>query len=175
LKVAGSTDPALTLEVAVAVSPSVQEYLRRSQIAYSVFHHRPAYSAQEEAAVTHVPGRDWAKSVVCFADGEPIQAVVAADREVDLDRLAELAHAAAIRLAFESELDWLYPECEHGAMPPFGPLYKQRVFVDESLGEEENIVFNGGTHADAIVMRFEDFVLLARPTIGSFAERPVRV
>ena len=69
--------------------------------------------------------------------------------------------------------DWLYPECEHGAMPPFGPLYKQRVFVDESLGEEANIVFNGGTHADAIVMRFEDFVLLARPIIGSFAERPV--
>ena len=159
----------------MAVTPSVQEYLRRSQIAYSVFHHRPAYSAQEEAAVTHVPGRDWAKAVVCFADGEPIQAVVPADRDVDLDRLANLARAADIRLARESELDWLFPECEHGAMPPFGPLYKQRVFVDESLTLEENIVFNGGTHADAIVMRFDDFVLLAKPILGTFAERPVHV
>jgi len=60
-------------------------------------------------------------------------------------------------------------------MPPFGPLYKQRVFVDESLSEEENIVFNGGTHADAIVMRFDDFVLLAKPILWSFAERPVHV
>jgi len=157
----------------MAITPAVQEYLRRSHVAYSVFHHMPAYSAQEEAAVTHVPGRDWAKSVVCFADGEPIQAVVPADRDVDLERLADLARAADIRLAFETELDWLYPECEHGAMPPFGPLYKQRVFVDEALSFEENIVFNGGTHADAIVMRFEDFVLLAKPIVGEFAERPV--
>ena len=158
----------------MAITPTVQEYLRRSQIAYSVFHHAPAYSAQEEAAVTHVPGRDWAKAVVCFADGKPIQAVVPADRDVDLERLTALARAAEIRVAYETELDWLYPDCEHGAMPPFGPLYKQRVFVDESLSEEENIVFNGGTHADAIVMRFEDFVLLADPIIGTFAERPVR-
>jgi len=157
----------------MAITPGVQEYLRRSQIAYSVFHHMPAYSAQEEAAITHVPGRDWAKAVVCFADGEPIQAVVPADRDVDLERLVQLAHAGEVRIAYERELDWLYPECEHGAMPPFGPLYKQRVFVDLSLSEEPNIVFNGGTHADAIVMRFEDFVLLAKPTMGEFAERPV--
>src|SRR5262245_20680011 len=157
----------------MAITPGVQEYLRRSQIAYSVFHHVPAYSAQEEAAATHVPGRYWAKAVVCVADGEPIQAVVAADQDVDLERLAELARAAQVRLAFETELDWLYPECEHGAMPPFGPLYTQRIFVDASLTEEESIVFNGGTHADAIVMRFEDFVPLARPIVGQFAERPV--
>jgi Ala-tRNA(Pro) deacylase len=157
----------------MAITPAVQEYLRRSQIPYSVFHHRPAYSAQAEAAITHVPGRDWAKAVVCFADGQPIQAVVPADLEVDLARVAELARAGEIRLADESELDWLFPECEPGAMPPFGPLYKQRVFVDESLTEEENIVFNGGTHADAIVMRFEDFALMVKPIVGAFAERPL--
>ncbi len=157
----------------MAITPAVQEYLRRSQISYSVFHHIPAYSAQEEAAVTHVPGRDWAKAVVCFADGQPIQAVVPADREVDLDRLAELACAGEIRLADESELDWLFPECERGAMPPFGPLYKQRIFVDDTLSNEENIVFNGGTHADAIVMRFENFAQIVQPIVGAFAERPL--
>jgi Ala-tRNA(Pro) deacylase len=157
----------------MAITPAVQEYLRRSQIPYSVFHHIPAYSAQEEAAVTHVPGRDWAKAVVCFADGQPIQAVVPADREVDLDRLAALARAGEVRLADESELDWLFPECERGAMPPFGPLYKQRVFVDETLSNEENIVFNGGTHADAIVMRFENFAQIVQPIVGAFAERPL--
>ena len=157
----------------MAITPAVQEYLRRSQVAYSVFHHIPAYSAQAEAAVTHVPGRDWAKAVVCFADGEPIQAVVPADRDLNLERLGDLAHAARIRVATESELDWLFPECEHGAMPPFGPLYKQRIFVDATLTEEQSIVFNGGTHTDAIVMRFDDFVVLADPIVGQFAERPV--
>ena len=153
------------------VSATVQEFLRRANVAYMVFPHTAAYTAQEEAAVTHVPGRDWAKAVVCFADGEPIQAVVPADREVDLEQLAELAGAGSVRLAFESELDWLYPDCERGAMPPFGPLYRQRVFVDDALAREEQIVFNGGTHKDAICMRYDDFAALTKPIVGSFAER----
>ena len=153
------------------VSATVQEFLRRGNVAYTVFPHTPAYTAQEEAAVTHVRGRDWAKAVVCFADGEPIQAVLPADREVDLARLAGLARAGEVRLADENELDWLYPDCERGAMPPFGPLYRQRVFVDEALAREEQIVFNGGTHKDAICMRYDDFATLTRPVVGGFAER----
>ena len=156
------------------VSATIQEFLRRANVAYSVFPHRPAFTAQEEAAVSHVPGRDWAKAVVCFADGEPIQAVVPADREVSLARLAALAGAGAVRLACEEELDWLYPDCERGAMPPFGPLYRQRVFLDESLVDEPQLAFNGGTHGDAISMSYEDFAAIARPTIGYFAVRPLR-
>jgi len=153
------------------VTYTVQEFLRRGNVAYSVFQHKPAFTAQEEAAVTHVPGRNWAKAVVCFADGEPIMAVVPADREVDLDRLAELARAHEVRLADESELRWLYPDCELGAMPPFGPLYKQPVFVDDMLSRDDEIVFNAGTHTDAVCMRYADFAALARPTIGRFTAR----
>jgi len=158
-------------EIVMPVTPAVQEFLRRANVAYSVFPHAPAYTAQEEAAMTHVPGRDWAKAVVCFADGQPIQAVVPADLVVNLDRLAVLAKAASIRLAREDELDWLFPECERGAMPPLGPLYRQAVFVDESLAAEERIVFNAGTHGDAVAMRYEDFATIAKPTVGRFAER----
>ncbi|HTM26045.1 MAG TPA: YbaK/EbsC family protein [Vicinamibacterales bacterium] len=158
----------------MAVAASVQEFLRRSNVAYTVFQHMPAYTAQEEAAVTHVPGRDWAKTVVCFADGEPIQAVVPADREVDLTLLTGLAGAGDVRLAEEPELDWLYPDCERGAMPPFGPLYRQRVFVDEALTLEDEIVFNAGTHIDAVCMRYDDFAAVVRPAVGHFAE-PVLV
>jgi len=159
----------------MAVRASVQEFLRQSNIAYSVFPHAAAYTAQDEAAVTHVPGRDWAKSVVCFADGEPIQAVVPADLVVNLRRLRVLAGASVIRLAEEHELAWLFPECELGAMPPLGPLYKQRVFVDATLAAEAKIVFNGGTHVDAICMRYADFAAITRPIVGRFAERPSRL
>jgi len=155
----------------MAVTTSVQEFLRQANVAYTVFPHAPAYTAQEEAAVTHIPGRDWAKAVICFADGEPIQAVVPADLDVNLDRLLALAGAQAIRLAREDELDWLFPDCERGAMPPLGPLYRQRVFVDEALAEEDHIVFNGGTHADAVLMRYDDFAAIARPIVGRFAEQ----
>jgi Ala-tRNA(Pro) deacylase len=155
----------------MAVTQSVQEYLRRSNLPYSVIRHMPAFTAQEEAAVTHVPGRDWAKAVICFVDGQPVQAVLPADHEVNLYALMQLAGAEDIRLADEAELDWLFPDCERGAMPPFGPLYHQRVFVDESLVDEEEIVFNGGTHRDAVCMRYADFAALTRPVIGRFAQR----
>jgi Ala-tRNA(Pro) deacylase len=155
----------------MAIAATVQEFLRRGGVAYTVFPHPPAFTAQEEAAITHVPGRDWAKVVVCFADGQPVQAVVPADREVDLDALLTIAAAGQVRLATESELDWLYPDCERGAMPPFGPLYRQRLFIDEALTREEQIVFNGGTHTDAICMRYGDFAELARPIVGQFAVR----
>lgn len=153
----------------MSVVPSVQEFLRRANVGYMVVPHVPAYTAQEEAAVTHVPGRDWAKVVVCFADGEPIQAVLPADLEVDLERLARVVDARTLRLADEDELRWLYPDCERGAMPPLGPLYKQTVFIDGALAAEDRIVFNAGTHADAVAMKYEDFAALTRPIVGWFA------
>jgi Ala-tRNA(Pro) deacylase len=153
------------------VTFTAQEFLRRGNVAYTVFQHAPAFTAQEEAAVTHVPGRNWAKSVVCFADGEPIQAVVPADLDVDLERLATVVCAHHVRLAYEAELRWLYPDCEVGAMPPFGPLYNQRVYVDKALTEDEDIVFNAGTHSDAICMSYVDFAAVTQPVIGRFAAR----
>jgi len=156
----------------MAVTEVVQEFLRQANVAYSVFPHTPAFTAQEEAAVTHISGRDWAKPVVFFADGEPIQAVVPADRVIDLEQLLLLTGAERIRLATEEELAVLYPDCEPGAMPPLGPLYNQPVFVDVALAAEPQVVFNGGTHADAVCMRYDDFAALARPVVGSFAVRP---
>jgi Ala-tRNA(Pro) deacylase len=156
----------------MAVAPSVQEFLRSAEVSYSVLRHPPAYSAQEEAAVTHVPGRDWAKTVICFADGEPIEAVVPANQKVNLEWLASLAGVASIRLASEDELSWLFPDCEAGAVPPLGPLFKQTVFVDQSLAAEDRIAFAAGTHTDAVAMRYRDFASITRPVVGRFAVRP---
>jgi Ala-tRNA(Pro) deacylase len=112
----------------MAITPAVHEFLRQSNVAYSAFPHPPAFTAAEVAAVTHTPGIRWAKAVACFADGHPILAVVPAHFFVNLTRLAEVADAAIVRLACEDELTGLFPECETGAMPPFGPLYHLRVF-----------------------------------------------
>ena len=148
----------------------IHEFLHEARVPYTVLPHRPAYTAQEEAAATHVPGRDWAKVVVCIVDGRPFQAVLPAPCTVNLRRLLQLAEGRVIRLAWEDELKGLFPTCELGAMPPFGPLYGQRVFVDEALAEEAEIVFEGGTHSEAIRMRFADFAKSARPVVGRFAE-----
>jgi len=151
---------------------SVNDFLRSRGVAYTAIAHRTAFTAQEGAAVTHVPGKEWAKTVVCIADGEPLLAVLPAHYAVDVERLRELAGAKAARLAHENELAPLYPECELGAMPPLGPLFGQRVFVDRSLTLDPEIVFNAGTHTDAIRMRYEDFARLVQPVVGEFARRP---
>jgi len=152
---------------------AIYEFLREAHVSYATLPHRPAFTAQEEAAATHVPGRDWAKVVVCFIDGEPVEAVVPAPSLVNLDRLLQLAGGHAIRLADEEELRRLFPDCELGAMPPLGPLYGQTVYVDAVLALEPEIVFNAGTHRDAIAMRWNDFVKMVNPLVGRFAEPPL--
>lgn len=157
----------------MAIEESVENFLSRQRVTYATLAHERAYTAQREAAVAHVPGRHWAKTVVCFADDEPIQAVVPADLKVNMERLRKLAGAQTVRLAAEDELAKLYPGCEAGAMPPFGPLYGQRVFVDNALVGEPELVFNAGTYTDAIRMHFEDFADLTKPVVGAFAARPL--
>ena len=149
---------------------TIYDFLREAHVPYAVVPHRPAYTAQEEAAATHVPGRDWAKVVVCFIDGEPVEAVVPAPSIVNLERLLELAGGKDIRVADEEELQGLFPGCEVGAMPPFGPLYGHTVYVDATLALERDIVFNAGTHQEAIVMRWHNFVKMVNPIVGKFAE-----
>jgi Ala-tRNA(Pro) deacylase len=154
----------------MAIAKSIGNFLKRERVPYTIFTHRAAYTAQQEAEVAHVRGRHWAKIVVCFADGEPIQAVLPADLMVDLERLGVLALARTVRLGTEAEMVGLYPECEPGAMPPFGPIYGQRVFVDTSMVGDPEMVFNAGTHTDAVCMHYNDFAELARPIVGTFAK-----
>ena len=104
------------------IASSVSDFLRNRGIPFTVVTHRTAFTAAEEAAVMHVPGRMWAKTVVCIADGAPMLAVLPAHYSIDVERLRVLAGATALRLANEVELAPLYPECELGAMPPLGPL-----------------------------------------------------
>lgn len=146
----------------------VQEFLVQSGQPFECFQHPRAFTAQEEAAVAHVPGRRWAKAVVCVLDTEPVLAVAPADRLIDLEQLRQVAGAETARLANEREFARLYPGCEVGAMPPFGPLYHQRVFVDRALSRSEEIAFNAGTHVDSVRMPYASFATLVRPVLADF-------
>lgn len=157
----------------MADAMSIHEFLREAHVPYAVVPHRPAFTAQEEAAAAHVPGRDWAKAVVCVVDGRALQAVLPAPLVVDLQRLLELAGGSQIRVATEDELPELFPGCEPGAIPPFGPLYGQPIFVDVRLASEPEIVFNAGSYTEAIAMRWADFARSLRPVVGNFAHPPL--
>jgi Ala-tRNA(Pro) deacylase len=152
----------------MSIPRSIERFLGDQHVAYAVLPHRAAYTAQEEAALAHVPGSRWAKTVACVADGHPILAVVPATSVIDMNRLRDIAGARDVHLASEREFEQLYPDCEPGAMPPLGPLYGQSVYIDSSLSGDEEIVFDGGTHRDAVKMKYEDFARVVRPTVGAF-------
>jgi len=154
------------------IPTAISKYLEQHHARYSVLSHATAYTAQEEAAAAHIPDREWAKTVVCFADGQPILAVLPAPFAVDLHRLRRTAHARTVRLAREHEFATLYQDCEPGAMPPLGPLYGQRVFVDKRLTTDTEVSFSAGSHHDAIRMPYHEFERLAKPTVAEFALEP---
>ena len=57
-----------------------------------------------------------------------------------------------------------FPDCDTGAMPPFGNLYGMKVFVEQSLREDDEIAFNAGTHSELIRLTYADYERLVHPT-----------
>jgi Ala-tRNA(Pro) deacylase len=138
-------------------------------IRYISINHSPAYTARETAASTFVPRREFAKTVIVDLDGEKIMAVLPASRHVDLEALRGLAQASAARLATEDEFRELFPDCEVGAMPPFGSLYDKRIFVDQMVAEVDDLCFNAGSHEQILRMECGDYLKLEQPVVGAFA------
>jgi len=158
----------------VALLTCLVDVLKREKMPYVVFRHPPAYTAQETAAVAHVPGRSAVKVVVCIADDQAVQALVPAHYLVDLERLREIASARTLRLASEAEIAALYPDFEVGAVPPFGTLYGHKVFVEQCFVGEPEMVFNAGTHTESICMHYGDLAEMVRPVVGVFGVCPAR-
>ncbi len=154
----------------MTMSARLKELLDKNKVRYTAMTHSPAYTAQAAAATLHVPGKELAKTVVVKAGKEMALAVLPASYHVNLKKLGEVL-GKPVKLASEEEFASLFPDCELGAMPPFGVLYDLPVVADKVLAEDEEIVFNAGTHRDAIRMRFEDFEKLAKPKFASFAEK----
>jgi Ala-tRNA(Pro) deacylase len=148
------------------VLKKLKEFLDSHNIKYTVLSHSQAFTAQEIAAVAHVPSKELAKAVIVKFDGKMIMVVVPASDMVDFKSLKKLVGATAVRLANEDEFKGLFPECELGAMPPFGNLYNIDVLVADDLAEDQEIAFNAGTHRELVKMAYKDFEHLVQPKIA---------
>jgi Ala-tRNA(Pro) deacylase len=131
--------------------------------------HSTAYTAQEIASLAHIKGRDMAKTVIVKIDDQMAMVVLPASYHVDLSALKAAATAKTVALASESEFRGRFPECETGAMPPFGNLYGMPVFVEKTLTKDKEIAFNAGTHSELIRLSYEDFARLVQPKVIRFA------
>jgi len=164
----------ITKEVAMILKRLV-EFLDGNKIKYVVVHHSQAFTAREVAVSAHIPGKEIAKTVVVKVDGKPAMAVLPASQMIDLRMLKEALNAGKIELAGEGELNTLFPECEVGAMPPFGNLFGMDVLVADTLALDEEIAFNAGSHRELVKMSYKDFERLITPKLLKFSvDRRVR-
>lgn len=148
----------------------VVEFLRDKNVEFQVLSHRDTYDAQRMAHELHVSGREVAKTVLLRSpDGKTcVVAMLPADKQIDFARLADEMGGGKWELATEHEIAQHCPDCEFGALPPFGSRYGMKTIVDASLAEDEEIVFEGNTHHESIRMKLNDFCDIENPLIASF-------
>ncbi|MBI3951579.1 MAG: YbaK/EbsC family protein [Acidobacteria bacterium] len=156
----------------MSICARLREYLDDNNIKYTASTHSAAYTAQELAAVMHVHGREMAKVVIVKLDGQFAMLVLPGHHQINFEQLKAATGANHIELASELEFQNLFPDCEVGAMPPFGNLYGMPVYVARPLTDDEEIVFNAGTHRDAIRMKGADYGRLVNPTVLDFTYVP---
>ncbi len=152
-----------------AVINRVRAFLDANQIPYEALRHEPDFSAQETAAHTHTPGKEFAKTVLLRKDGQFVLAVLPAHHRIDFEKLVVLLDAKSIMTASETDLRTCFPDCEVGAEPPMGHLYDLPVYLSWSMAVDRRITFNAGTHEEAIRMSADDFIRWVKPLLGDFS------
>ena len=156
----------------MAISARLAQLLTDQKISFTTHKHQTAYTAQEIAAASHVPGRQLAKCVLVTTNRGPALAVLPAIVRVDTKKLKALLKAAKLSFASEADIKRLFPDVEVGAMPPFGHLYSVPTVVDRALAACEEIVCNAGSHTETLELRYRDFERLEHPMVGDFGAPP---
>lgn len=164
-----SKNTVTNLKIYAMPTTKLKAFLDEKKTRYFTIRHSKAYTSQEIAASTHTSGKNFAKTVIVKIDNEMAMCVLPASYHIDFELLRDLFGKRNISLATETEFKYLFPDCEIGAMPPFGNLYGMEVYVAESLSEDEEIAFNACTHSEMIKMKYKDFEQLVQPKIFKFS------
>lgn len=151
----------------------LKTFLDQNNIRYVTVKHSNAYTAQEVASSAHVSGKEFAKTVMVKIDEKMAMAVLPASYQIDFEQLKKFLGSKKISLANEAEFKYHFPDCEVGAMPPFGNLYDMEVFVAEVLTKNEKIAFNAGSHTELMKLNYEDFEKLVKPKVFKFSWKSV--
>jgi len=153
----------------MAILKRLKEMLDEAKITYEVYNHALAYTAQEIAAKQHVSGNELAKVVMLEADDQLVMGVVRGNDKISLPIVEDSLGVRHAQLATEDEFISRFPECEIGAMPPFGNLFGVKVYVDPALAKDEYIYFNAGNHVQTVRLKYKDFARLVEPTVARLA------
>jgi len=152
----------------MTIVKKLEDFLKGNHVTYDVIDHARTFTAQGTAKVEHISGKNMAKVVMIKSDSQDLMVVIPAHRMLDLQKLTAKIGQENLRIEEENEFGSLFPDCELGAMPPIGKIYKLPCYVDRTLLEHEEIFFNGGNHAQSVKMKAEEFRRIAEAEVGDF-------
>ncbi|MFI5390705.1 MAG: aminoacyl-tRNA deacylase [Bacteriovoracales bacterium] len=141
----------------------LEQLLEKNHIKYKTIKHDVAYTAQEIAEKAHIKGNEFAKTVMVKLDGKLAMAVLRGNDHLDLERLKKSSKAKKVEMVKEDDFQKAFPDCELGAMPPFGNLYNLNVYVDDQLSQNKRLAFNSGNHKELISLTYMDWEKLVHP------------
>jgi len=154
----------------MAIPQRIRDYLDSQNVVFEPIHHSEAFTGQELAHSMHISGKRLAKTVVLAGDGKPVMAVIPASHRLNFQEFRAALEVDRLEMLPESELERLFPDCDRGAIPPFGNLYGLAVWVERTISDGEDVVFCAGTHEDCMRMKYSDFARLTMPRLGRFSE-----
>jgi len=146
----------------------VDEFLSEHRIPFERISHDPVFTSNDLAQNLHISGKEVAKAVLLRSFKGYFLAVLPASCKVDLGLMSQEVGDEQVAMASEDEMEQLFPDCDRGAIPPFGSLYRLPTLVDEALAADDRIVFEAQCHDQAIRMKFRDFDAMEHPRHGHF-------
>ena len=146
----------------------IVKFLKSNRVKFQLRHHPARFTAQEVAAAEHITGEEVAKVVVVKAAQRYAMCVLPATFVLKMDLVKTALGVPDVGLATEDEIARLFPDCEVGAMPPFGSEYGLETWVEQHLAADEEILIPAGTHEDSVLMAWKDYERLARPKVAPF-------
>jgi Ala-tRNA(Pro) deacylase len=155
----------------MAIIKKLKGLFDEAKVSYEVYNHPLAYTAQEIAQRQHFSGDEMAKVVILKVDDKLVMAVVPGSQKVHLPTVRASLGVYEVRLATEDEFISKFPDCEIGAMPPFGNLFGLPVYVDPAVAKDESIYFNAGNHVQTVRIRYKDFEKLVNPQVVGLTEK----
>lgn len=152
------------------MNDKLKAFMQEKALPYEVITHPQAFTAQQVAHAIHESGKVLAKTVILETDDTHVMCVVPAHHKVKIGWVKDLLSVKHVRLADESTIERLFPDCEVGAMPPVGPLYNMKVIVSEELSSNPDIIFNACTHRHCVKMTYKDFEKAVDPMVAQISD-----
>jgi len=145
----------------MGIAMKLSDYLKANEVRYEVLNHAHSGSSMQTAKASNVPAHCLAKAVVLEDDTHAVMAVLPASRRLELREL-QASDGHGLHLASETELKYLFIDCEPGAVPPVGAVYGIETVWDDSLMEQPEIYFEAGDHETLVHMKTRDFIGLMK-------------